>query len=155
MNDKPKTREDLLELIASYPGAQASSDQVMAAVKESARVASENQGKGGDPDIEKVIRLTLHVVDDKGPARAAVVRLSEVRPDHAREFDRPAHDYALPQTAIAARCGICNESTSRTVPFWYPCGQVIVQVDLCLDCATRKILEGHKQRPRGPVPEWA
>lgn len=156
MNAKPTTRAELLAAAQSNPTAVALADQFGAALSEVIAVAPENQGKSGGAMVERAVRFALDHVSDPGPARAAVLRIHEtdIRMG-AAEFDRPAGDFALPQTAVAARCNVCSESYGRMVPFWYPCGSLIVQIDACPSCAEHLIRAGHRPRHRQPVPDWA
>lgn len=155
MTQNGKTREDLLAEGRANPVAMALSDQTDASMSEVIAIASENQGKGSNAAIARVIFKALHR-HDQGGARAAIVRLHETDPSQgSREFDRPEGDFALPQTAVAARCNICQQAYARMIPFWYPCGNVIVQVDMCVDCAQGFIKSGHIPRGRYPTPDWA
>lgn len=149
MDNIKKTRDDLLAEARVNPTALAIADQIDASFLDVIAVAPENQGKASNRGVSQAIQRALSSRAFQGPPRGAVVRLHETDPSQgSAEFDRPVGDFALPQTAVAPRCNICNQSYAHMIAFWYPSGSVIVQVDACPDCAAPLIGYGHKPRVR-------
>lgn len=145
--DDSRTRE-LMAMAARQNVAVA--DQIDATFSEVLRLAPENRGKV-EPNsrLDSAIRMILSVRDQhrsEGPV--PIVRLHETHPrEGSHEYDH-VDGLAIPQSAVVAYCNLCMDS-GRNVPFWYPCGAVIVQIDMCIECATYYIVElGHKERKR-------
>lgn len=53
---------------------------------------------------------------------------------HRRDGDRP-----VSTTVPVERCAQCNAGVQRLTPFWVNGGTLIVQVELCRDCAVSAI----------------
>lgn len=118
-------------------------DQFDARLHEVAQLAPHNKLMLANPNIEMAVMQALAkrgddiVVDGSVP----IVRCSPA--DLSNSAEHPRNGTApLPLQAVVARCNNCFEPINQTVPFWIGCGTVIVQIDLCADCADYFVLNG-------------
>ncbi|MGZ0068088.1 hypothetical protein [Microbacterium arborescens] len=136
------------------PGMQAEIDQLNAEEAEAVALVplARNRSLTRDPDIQSRISVALRSTDADSRCAVPVVRLSPVfgvaaATVHGRDGSQPARSRA----AVIVYCNKCNNPTSRTVPFWVNAGSVIIQVDLCDECAAHAIDAGCEPQLGLPV----
>lgn len=103
-----------------------------------------------DPTIQDLIRYALerrageHVETVAPVVRFEPTGMCVASHEHERHGDRPITDrYPV------VYCNLCGQAVAgmAATPFWYPAGRVIVQIDMCGDCADDYIFN------RGHVPQ--
>ena len=120
-------------------------DQIDALVREVLSVAGANTGMGGDPTISQLKERALRTCGESELPDGAlrIVRIHPANPGLAMEYEVTALG-PVESTAPVGYCNVCSQHVSKSVPFLYPHGTVIVQIDMCPSCADRFVAKGHK-----------
>jgi hypothetical protein len=112
-------------------------DQIDAENRQAEDLAPHNRRLLRDPGI----RVTVNRADERadldaglGPVPVVRTVLHEVS-THERTGSAP-----ILGNNVVTYCGRCSEATAPRTPFWIARGSMIVQIDLCNDCALWAVL---------------